>query len=87
MGPGIIMLIEALIGGVGTIMQAQKNKTAAAVGTDIATANQVVMAILQKHAEIVGLTIDWTDPAAVGAYVTSLQDYVPIPDPPPGTQS
>lgn len=83
----LILLIETLLGGAGQILAAQKNKTAQAVGTDIQLANTVVLGILQKNAEIQGLTIDWKDPAAVANYVQSLAVFVPIPESPPSTIS
>lgn len=81
MSPELLALLESLISAGAQILTAQKNKSASTVGTDIQLANQVVLGILQKNAEIAGLTIDWNDPAAVAAYVQSLGAFVPIPDP------
>lgn len=77
----IFTLIQALVQGASTLLEAQQNKTAQTIGTDLAAANTVVLAILQKNAEVQGLTIDWTDPDQVGAYVASLAPFVPIPEP------
>jgi hypothetical protein len=77
----ILLLVETLVSGASSILQAVKNKSAAEAGTILATTSQVVMAVLQQNAAISGITIDWTDPAAVGAYVLTLPQFVPIPDP------
>jgi len=76
-----LMFGEALAQGIAQILAAQKNKTAAAVGADLALIDTVTTAILQKNAEIKGLVIDWTDPAAVAEYLKTLPAFVPIPDP------
>jgi hypothetical protein len=79
---GGTMVTELLIGlatqGISAILAAfHKNGAAAAVQS----ADTLAMALLQKTAEIKGLTIDWTDPTAVLAYVQTLPAFVPIADP------
>lgn len=72
----------AVLGIVSTYLQQLHNKTAQAIGSDIAIADQVTLAVLQQNAKIKGLAIDWADPAAVTDFVTSLPTFTPIPEPP-----
>ena len=74
----ITVLIPLLTDGIDALLNAfKKSGDAAAVDA----AGQLAMTILQQTATIKGLTIDWTDPAAVAAYIQTLPDFVPIPDP------
>jgi threonine/homoserine/homoserine lactone efflux protein len=83
---GIELIIELATQGLSAIFTALHKKGAADA---VAATDQLAIALLQQTATIKGLTIDWTDPAAVLAYVQSLPTFVPIPDPgakPPITQ-
>ena len=80
-----VALILELLQGAATLLQGQKNKTADQIGKDIQLVDQVVLAVLKRSAEVKGVTIDWTDPAAVAGYVGSLPEFVPISDPTPPT--
>jgi hypothetical protein len=72
------LIIQLATQGIGAILAAfNKNGAAAAV----AAADQVALAVLQQTATIKGLTIDWTNPAAVQAYIATLPTFVPIPAP------
>ena len=80
---GGTMLVELLIGlatsGIQAILNAfHKGGAAAAVGAS----DTLALAILQQTATIKGLTIDWTDPTAVLAYIQTLPTFVPIAAPP-----
>lgn len=75
---GVELLINLATTGIEDILAAfHKNGAAGAVQA----ANAVAVALMQKTAEIQGLTIDWTDPQAVLAYIQTLPDFVPIPEP------
>jgi hypothetical protein len=76
-----VMFGETLVEGLAQILEGQKNKTAESIGQDLTLIDTVTTAILQKNAEIKGLTIDWTDPTAVLTYLQTLPTFVPIPDP------
>jgi threonine/homoserine/homoserine lactone efflux protein len=82
--PAIWLFAQALIEGASTLLTASKNKTAQAIGTDVQAIDRVTMAVLQKNAEVKGLTINWNDPTAVQAYVATLPTFVPIPAPAAG---
>jgi threonine/homoserine/homoserine lactone efflux protein len=75
---GVELLIELATQGISAILTAFHKKGAAAA---VDAANQVAVTILQQTATINGLTIDWSDPAAVLAYIQTLPTFVPIPDP------
>ena len=79
--PAWLAFIMALIQGASTVLEAQKNTTAAAVGTDLGTIDAVTLAILQANAQVRGATIDWTNPSQVAAYVATLPVFTPIPAP------
>jgi hypothetical protein len=76
------MVAELLIGlagsGISAILNAFHKGGAAAA---VQSADTLAIALIQKTAEIKGLTIDWTDPIQVAAYVAGLQPFVPIPEP------
>ena len=84
MSPALLAMLQVLISGAATLAT-QFGKTGADVGTDIQLADQIALAVLQKNAEIKGLTIDWKDPNAVLAFVQSLPPFTPIPAPPAGS--
>jgi threonine/homoserine/homoserine lactone efflux protein len=78
MASAVTVLIPLLTDGIEAILDAfHKNGAASAV----AAADQVALAVLQESATLKGLTIDWTDPNAVLAYVQTLAPFVPIADP------
>lgn len=77
---GAELLIDLATQGIAAIFKAFHKDGAAGA---VQAADALAMAILQKNAEIKGLTIDWTDPQAVLAYIQTLQDFVPIPEPGP----
>lgn len=79
--PPALLLITTLIGGISSILQAEKNKSLATAGVDIEIADEIALAVLQATAQVKGATIDWTDPAAVAEYVKALPVFTPIPDP------
>jgi hypothetical protein len=60
-----------------------KNKTAAETGNVIDLVDQATLAVLKANADIKGLTIDWSDPAAVQTFVGGLPEFTPIPEPAP----
>jgi hypothetical protein len=66
---------------VANYLQQLHNKTAAGIGNDIAIADAVTLAVLQQNAQIKGLTIDWSDPAAVQNFLATLPSPTLIPDP------
>lgn len=74
----LLLLLPLLTDGIQTLLNAfNKSGDAAVVGAG----EQLAVSILQQTATIKGLTIDWTDPKAVLAYVQTLPAFVPIPDP------
>jgi hypothetical protein len=77
-----VELALALLGGLGQILEAQQNKTAAAVGQATVDVDAIALAVLQAIAGVKGATVTWTDPASVAAFVATLQPFTPIPDPP-----
>jgi hypothetical protein len=81
--PPALLLITALASGISSILQAEKNKSLQTAGVDIQLADEIAVAVLQATAQVKGATIDWTDPAAVAAYVQALPPFTPIPDTPP----
>ncbi len=82
--PPALLLIMALTDGISKILQGQKNKSLETAGVDIQLADEIAVAVLQATAQVKGATIDWTDPAAVAAYVQALPPFVPIPEPSSG---
>lgn len=81
MSQALIELLQVLLSNAASI-GALFGKTGQTVATDVEVADQVVIAVLQKNAEIKGLTIDWSDPTQVQAYVQTLPVFTPISDPP-----
>lgn len=77
----ILELVLALVGGAAQLLEAQKSKAAQQVGVAAADVDAVTLAVLQAAAAAKGQAIDWTNPAAVAAYVSSLPAFAPIPDP------
>lgn len=74
--------ILAIIGIVAKLLESVQNKTANEIGTDVQAADAAVLVVLQENARIKGATIDWSDPAAVQAFVVdTLPKFTPIPEP------
>jgi hypothetical protein len=76
-----IQFVLALVGIAANYLQGLKNKGASEVGTAIELADQATLAVLQENAKIKGVTVDWSDPAAVQGFVATLPAFTPIPDP------
>lgn len=79
--PPALLLILALTDGISKILQGATNKSLATAGVDIGLADEIAVSVLQATAQVKGATIDWTDAAAVSAYVSVLPGFTPIPDP------
>jgi len=77
-----LQFVLGLIGIAANYLQQLHNKTAQTVGEAIALADQATLAVLQENAKIKGVAIDWADPAAVQAFVSTLPTFTPIPDAP-----
>jgi hypothetical protein len=74
----VVTLILALVQGAASLLEAQSNKTAQQVGTTAADIDAVAVAVLQASAAAKGQAIDWTNPAEVAAYVSSLPGFTPL---------
>jgi hypothetical protein len=81
--PPALLLAQALIEGIASLLSTQKNKSLATAGVDAELADEIAMAVLQATAQVKGATVDWTNPAAVSDYIKTLPAFTPIPDPPP----
>lgn len=75
---GIELLVSLLTQGISAILAAFKKGGDASA---VAAANQVAQSVLQTTAAVQGLTIDWTNPQAVAAYIVTLPTFTPIPAP------
>jgi hypothetical protein len=75
----LTILIPLLTSGIEDILD-DFGKTGDAAA--VQAADQLALAILQQTAAIKGLTIDWTDSAAVLAYIQTLPTFTPIPETP-----
>lgn len=76
-----LQFILALLGIGAEYLKQLNNKPAQEAGNVIDLVDAATLAVLQENAKVKGLTIDWTDPAAVSQFVATLPAYVPIPDP------
>ena len=75
--------VIALLGIAGSFIQSiTKNKTADAVGTDIAAIDQATLAVLQQNATIKGASVNWADPTSVSQFMATLPAFTPIAEPP-----
>lgn len=81
MSAGLIALLQILLQNAASI-GALFGKTGQTVATDVQVADQIALAVLQQNAAIKGQTIDWSDAAAVQAYVQTLPGFTPIPNSP-----
>jgi hypothetical protein len=73
--------ILGLLAIAANYLKTVQNTTVQTVGGDIAAIDQATLAVLQQNAAIKGLTIDWSDSAAVAAFVNTLPTFTPIPEP------
>lgn len=71
--------ILALLSIGANYLESLKNKTAEQAGNVIDLVDQATLAVLQENAKIKGLTIDWSDAAAVQSFIGTLPAFVPIP--------
>lgn len=83
----LLLLLQALLGGASSLLEAQSNKSLQSAGVDIQLADEIAVSVLQATAQVKGATIDWTDPTAVADYVKALPGFTPIPDTPPTATS
>jgi hypothetical protein len=76
-----LQFILALLGIGANYLEGLKNKSANEAGNVIDIVDQATLAVLQENAKVKGLTIDWTDPAAVQGFLATLPVFTPIPAP------
>jgi hypothetical protein len=78
----LLPLLQFLAPALQKLLGLFGNKTADEIGNGVGIASQLAIAILQETAAVQGVAIDWTDPVAVGNYVSTLPTFTPIPEPP-----
>jgi threonine/homoserine/homoserine lactone efflux protein len=82
MTSAVTVLIPLLTSGIESLLNAFHQGGAAEA---VQAGEQVALAILQEAATIKGVSVNWSNPAAVQAYIATLPAFVPIPEPVPPT--
>jgi|HubBroStandDraft_6_1064221.scaffolds.fasta_scaffold41034_6 threonine/homoserine/homoserine lactone efflux protein len=75
-----LQFILALLSIGANYLEQLKSKAATETGQVIDLVDQATLAVLQENAKVKGLTIDWSDPAAVASFIATLPTFTPIAD-------